>query len=97
LRARFRENLSLDEVARTAGVHPAHLARSFRCHFRCSAGEYVRRLRVEHACRELCRRDTPLAAVALEAGFGDQSHLTVVFKRHTGLTPAAYRKLYRKR
>jgi AraC family transcriptional regulator len=97
LRDRFRENLSLDEVARTAGVHPAHLARSFRRHFGCSAGEYVRRLRVEHACRELCRREAPLAEIALEAGFGDQSHLTVVFKRHTGLTPAAYRKFYRKR
>jgi AraC family transcriptional regulator len=97
LHTRFRENLSLGEVARTAGVHPAHLARSFRSHFRCSTGEYVRRLRVVHACRELCRRDTPLAEIALEAGFVDQSHLSVVFKRHTGLTPAAYRRLYRPR
>jgi AraC family transcriptional regulator len=97
LHARFRENLSLDEVAGTVGVHPAHLARSFRRHLRCSAGEYVRRLRVEYACRELCGRDTPLAEIALDCGFVDQSHLSVVFKRHTGLTPAAYRKFYRKR
>jgi AraC family transcriptional regulator len=97
LHIRFRENLSLSDVARAAGVHPAHLARSFRRHFRCSAGEYVRRLRVEHACSELCRRDTPLAQIALEAGFADQSHLSVVFKRHTGLTPAAYRRLHASR
>jgi AraC-like DNA-binding protein/quercetin dioxygenase-like cupin family protein len=97
LRDRFRENLSLGEVARAAGVHPAYLARVFRRHFRCSAGEYVRQLRVEHARRELSRGDAPLAEIALEAGFSDQSHLTNVFRRHTGLTPAAYRKLFRTR
>jgi AraC family transcriptional regulator len=97
LHGRFRENLPLDEVARAAGVHPAHLARLFRRHLRCSVGEYVRRLRVEHACRVLCRGQTPLVEVALEAGFADHSHFCKVFKRHTGLTPAEYRKLFRTR
>ncbi len=97
LRDRFRENLPLGEVARAAGVHPAYLARVFRRHFRCSAGEYVRQLRVEHARRELSRGDAPLAEIALEAGFSDQSHLTNISRRHTGLTPSAYRKLFRTR
>jgi AraC-like DNA-binding protein len=97
LHARFRENLPLDELARTAAVHPAHLARVFRRHLRCSAGEYVRQLRVEHACRALSRTDTPLAEVALNVGFSDQSHFSTVFKRHTGFTPAAFRRLFRPR
>jgi AraC-like DNA-binding protein len=97
LRDRFLENLSLSEVALAAGVCPAHLARVFRRHFRCSAGEYVRRVRVEHACRELSRGDAPLAEIALGSGFADQSHLCRVFRRHTGLSPAAYRKVFRAR
>ena len=34
-----------------------------------------------------------LAAVATETGFADQAHLTRVFKRETGLTPAVFRSL----
>jgi AraC family transcriptional regulator len=33
----------------------------------------------------------PLALVAAEAGFADQSHLTRTFKRFTGMTPGRYR------
>jgi AraC family transcriptional regulator len=37
-----------------------------------------------------------LATVALAAGFADQSHFTRFFKRHTGLTPNAYRRMLRR-
>jgi AraC family transcriptional regulator len=94
---RFAENLSMDEIAGRVGIHPAHLARSFRHHFRCTPGEYVRQLRVDHAREELARSDARLSEIALAAGFSDQSHFTTAFKRLTGLTPAAYRKIYRAR
>jgi AraC family transcriptional regulator len=97
LRARFRENVPLAEVARSAGVHPAHLARMFRSYLHCSVGEYVRRLRVEHACGALLRSSLPLVEIALEAGFCDHSHFSTVFKRHTGVTPTEYRQLFRVR
>src|SRR5262249_15469678 len=47
LHAHFTENLPLDAIAVAVGVHPAHLTRSFRQHFHCTLGEYVRRLRIE--------------------------------------------------
>jgi len=73
-------------------VHPAHLARAFRAHFRMSMGPYVRRLRLDWAAGELARSDLPLAAVALAAGFADQSHFTRTFKRYLGVTPNVYRR-----
>jgi AraC family transcriptional regulator len=96
LHARFAESIRTAEVASTVGVHPAHLARAFRTHFRLSLGSYVRRLRLDWAARELVRSDASLAAVALAAGFADQSHLTRFFKRYTGLTPNAYRQAMRR-
>ncbi len=95
LRARFAESVSLAELGREAGVHPVYLASAFRRHCRCSVGEYVRRLRVEFARRRLAASDDPLAVIALEAGFADQSHFTRTFKRHTGRTPAEYRRSLR--
>jgi AraC family transcriptional regulator len=91
LHDRFLETLSLSEIAGHAGVHPVHLARTFRKYYRCSIGEYQRRLRVEHASRQIINSSRSLAAVAVDAGFADQAHFCRVFKNYTGLTPSKFR------
>jgi AraC family transcriptional regulator len=97
LQARFADTLSLAEIAESIGVSADHLARSFRRSYGCTVGEFVRRLRVEFACRRLAETDEPLAEIAAAAGFTDQSHFTKVFRRHVGMTPAAFRTLYARR
>jgi len=92
LRARLAERIGLSELAETVGVHPAYLARAFRAHYGLSVGEYGRRLRLAWAAAELARGDKPLAEIAADAGFADQSHFTRVFRRHVGTTPARYRE-----
>lgn len=87
----FSEPLTLSSIARAVGVHPSHLARTFRKQYRGSIGEYVRRLRIERACRELAGTNAALSDIGLRSGFFDQSHFSRVFKQHTGLTPAEYR------
>jgi AraC family transcriptional regulator len=82
---------SLSALARDAGVHPAHLARSFRRAFGVTVGDYARTLRLEWATTRLADEDTSLAEVAAGAGFADQSHFTRAFRRHTGVTPGRYR------
>jgi AraC family transcriptional regulator len=90
---RFREPLEPRRLAAEAGVHPAHLARAFRVRYGETIGEYVRRLRLEWAAREMVATDKPLALLAVEAGFCDQSHFTRAFKRRFGVTPARFRTL----
>jgi AraC-like DNA-binding protein len=68
-----------------------HFAAVFRRHYGCSVGEYLRRRRVHRARQRLAETDLPLAEIATEAGFADQSHLTRMFKRFVGLTPGQYR------
>lgn len=97
LKANFAEEMSLESIGRTVGVHPVHLARVFRHHYGCTVGEYVRQLRVEFACRELCSTDAPLPQIALASGFCDQSHFSRIFKRVVGLTPSMYRSRFRSR
>jgi AraC family transcriptional regulator len=95
LHARFNEHLTLDEIAGAVGVHPIHLASVFRQKYHCTVGEYIRQLRIDYACREITEGKTPLAIIALEAGFANQGHFSSTFKRLTGLTPAAYRNSFR--
>lgn len=87
----FASPLSLTQIAEAVGVHPVHLARQFRAVHRCTVGEYIRRVRVAFARRELAMTDRAIVEIALGAGFCDQSQLTKTFKRITGSTPGAYR------
>lgn len=91
IRARYRERVTVAGLADEAGVHPATLSRAHRRWFGCTVGERVRRLRVEHAARDLVESSESLSEVALRAGFYDQSHFTNLFRRTVGLTPGAYR------
>jgi AraC family transcriptional regulator len=97
IHARSAERLTLSALAQAVSVHPVYLAREFRRHYRCTVGEYVRRLRIEFACREIIHSDASLVEIASAAGFYDQSHFSKTFKRLTGLTPAQYRAGFRSR
>jgi AraC family transcriptional regulator len=82
---------TLSRLSEEVGVHPVYLARSFRKHYRCTVGEYVRRLRIETACREIAASGKSLSEIATASGFYDQSHFSNSFKRYTGMTPAEFR------
>jgi AraC family transcriptional regulator len=79
------------DVARRVGVHPVHLARTFRRVHQMTFAGYVRQVRIEFARRELTVSGAPLGDIAVAAGFCDQSHFSRLFKRYTGQTPAEYR------
>jgi AraC family transcriptional regulator len=93
---RLHEAPAATEVADAAGLHPAHLARSFRACYGETMGGYARRLRIEWAAARLVATDVPLARLAAEAGFADQSHFTRAFKRRFGVPPGRYRALLRR-
>jgi AraC family transcriptional regulator len=87
----FAQRLPLTAVAEVVGVHPVHLARTFRRCYQMTFGAYVRQVRIEFARRELAVSASSLSAIAVAAGFCDQSHFSRLFKQYTGLTPAEYR------
>jgi AraC family transcriptional regulator len=89
--ARFQERLSITEIAKYVGVHPAHLCRAFRGCYGRTIGEFVRELRMRWASEQLALANRSLATIAVEAGFCDQSHFNRTFQRFTGMAPGQYR------
>jgi AraC family transcriptional regulator len=87
------ERTQLGDVAAAAGVHPVHLARAFRRFVGCTPGEMRLSRRLKAAADRLAEGRMPLAEVALETGFGDQSHLTRVFTSRYGVAPGRYRAI----
>jgi AraC family transcriptional regulator len=96
LHENFRDSPTLNDVAAAAGVHPVHLAREFRRKQGTTVGGYIRKLRIDLACRELASSEQPIVEIAVAAGFCDHSHMTRVFREETGITPTAFRRLRRR-
>lgn len=93
INSEFARQLTLGELASAEAVHPTQLARCFRHRFNCTVGDYVRRVRVAFACRQLRSTEVPLHELAAQAGFCNQSHFGRSFKAVVGVTPAQYRRL----
>jgi AraC family transcriptional regulator len=86
----------LARLAHGLGVHPVHLARSFRAALGSSPGDYARARRLQLATARLLRGTDSLAEVALAAGYFDQAHFTRAFVARHGQPPARWRRLHRR-
>lgn len=83
--------LTLADVANASGLSPSHFARRFKSATGAPPHQYLMSMRVERAKRMLMERE-PIAEIALACGFTHQEHLTRIFRRLTGATPASYRR-----
>jgi AraC-like DNA-binding protein len=91
LDARFRERLTMAEVATSLDVSRFQLSRFFRSHTGFSLLEYRNQLRVRAALDRLPDSETRLSTLAAELGFSNPSHLTAAFRETFGLLPSDLR------
>src|SRR5271156_5725971 len=89
--AHLDEDLSLTVLADIACLSPYHFSRSFKEAAGVGPQRYVIQRRLERAKTLIRRTNRPLALIAQEAGFADQSHLTSIFRREMGVTPGRFR------
>lgn len=89
---KFRERITVDEIAREVFVSPGYLCRLFRRELNCTMVDFLNRLRVEEAKRLLVDPKNSISKVALSVGFDDASYFSKVFRKYTGLTPKEYKK-----
>jgi AraC family transcriptional regulator len=93
IRSEYSGKLTLSQVAAASGVHRTTVAVGFRRYFGKSVGDYITDLRVAHARQELEKGRRPLAEIAQEAGFCDESHMGRVFRRRFRVSPGALRRI----
>jgi AraC family transcriptional regulator len=96
LEARLADGVSIADLAAFAGISRSHFIHRFRMSFGTTPHRYLVSLRIERAKALLMSGLSPLEVACL-TGFADQSHLTSVFRRWTGSTPAAFRREHRRR
>ncbi|HET8626523.1 MAG TPA: AraC family transcriptional regulator [Thermomicrobiales bacterium] len=89
--------VTLDDLARVACLSPNHLLRVFREVFHQTPHQYLTARRLERARHLLAATDEPVTEVCLAVGFQSHGSFSRLFRRHCGLSPAAYRRQHRPR
>lgn len=92
IEASLQEALDLERVADVANLSPFHLHRTFKTLFDLTPARYVRKRRLELAKELLRNTDLPVLDVCRDVGYQSLGSFTTLFQRHTGTTPAAFRR-----
>jgi AraC-like DNA-binding protein len=82
---------SVEELAGIAAMSRYQLDRRMRRVFGLTTGQWLLKVRIDLAQRQLRETNHSIATIALRAGYSDQSAFTRQFRRATGLSPSEYR------
>ena len=84
-------SLSLVQLARAVGYSPFHLSRVFHEELGMTLSQYRLRLRVREVVDRLEQGESDLAALAMDTGFADHSHMTRTVVGQLGVAPSILR------
>ena len=93
LREHFRDKISIENLAKIAGLSSRQFGRCFAEAYGISPQTFLIKMRVQAACELLRNSNDELADIAMSLGFYDQSSFTLQFRKHMGQTPRRYRAL----
>ena len=94
MEARFKEPDALAVAVAEAGIPERTLKRRFRNATGTTPIDYLQNLRVEEAKRILETTRTPVEEIGALVGYEDASYFRRLFKRKTGITAGAYRRMF---
>ncbi len=92
--SRYAEPLTVDDLARAAGLSRAHFSRAFRRAFGESPHAYLLTRRLERAAALLRTTDRPVADICFSVGLRSLGSFTTFFTRTFGMSPTAYRAAF---
>ena len=92
--ARYSEPLTVDDLARAAGLSRGHFSREFRSAFGESPHAYLLTRRLERAAAMLRNTDRSVTDICFSVGLQSLGSFTTSFTRTYGLSPSAYRAAF---
>ncbi len=90
----LHRRLTLDKIAKAAGIHKNYLCSLFKKETGSTVQEYIRRKKIEAAANMLSYADYSPQELSDYFSFSSQSHFTNTFKSIMKLTPSEYRRTH---
>ena len=84
--------LRLGAVAARLGLSPSRFSHRFTAACGTSFGRLVQERLMRQAARRLLRSSQRIIDLALDLGYDSPDHFAALFRRHTGMSPARYRR-----
>lgn len=91
LHKHYEERLKTSELAEMSGLSVSQFERRFRRVFGASVRQYLLRVRVENAARQLVNTNNSISQIAQACGFYDHAHFSRCFKRLMRVSPSDWR------
>jgi AraC-like DNA-binding protein len=92
IQSHFGETLRIGDLAGRAGLSPYQFDRRIRRIFQLTTGQFILKVRMDAAVRRLRETEDPIAMIALDCGYSDQSAFTRQFRQTVGLSPSEFRR-----
>ncbi|SEW44813.1 AraC family transcriptional regulator [Chitinophaga arvensicola] len=90
----YLEKVTLEEVAAIANMSVPNFCRFFKKNIKKTYFDFLRDLRISHACKLLTATNAPILDICYESGYKSWAHFSKQFKEVKGQTPSQYRKTY---
>lgn len=84
--------VTIDAMARVAGMSPFHFARTFRRSFGQTPHAWLTDVRLQRAKLLLSRSGTHVTDVCFDVGFSSLGSFSALFSRHVGLPPSTWQR-----
>ena len=92
----YQEKLTVDELASRFDLSRRTFERRFKKGTRNTVAEYIQRVKIEAAKKQLEIGRKSILEIMLDVGYADIPTFRNVFKRIAGMTPVEYRNMYNK-
>jgi AraC family transcriptional regulator len=92
LAANLDRDVDLRAIAHEAALSPYYFSRQFTAYVGVPPYRYLIGLRIQRAIELLRETELSVTQICSRVGFNSLSHFTTTFRRHTGLSPSAYRR-----
>lgn len=86
----YSNNITLDSLARIAGMNPKYFCRYFRSMTERTPIDYLNYYRIECACEMLSTKNISIKETAISCGFNDESYFIKTFHKYKGTTPKQF-------